>query len=366
LDFILFISTLRLSMNINLEQYAWDSFFADAKKASENGHLEHGRVLSVHKSKYEVVKSDGIFSCDIVGKLQFQKNPIHKPAVGDWVLIDRELDTFVILEVLARKSILKRQKKHDHFPKPIAANVDTAFVVQAIGSDFNIKRLNRILVHIHDAGIRPVVIINKIDLAKNGLDIVKAELKNLDQDIPVFFTSHKTGEGVSELEKMLVPRETIIFIGSSGVGKSSLINHLFGEEILETQKITKLTGKGKHTTTVRRLIKLKNGALLIDTPGTREFGMHGDDYDALEQQFYEIEKIASLCRFKNCSHKNEEGCAIREALENGSLDKDHYERYLVLEQELSQTAKQMRQGGKQSSKRRMKKYPTRSIRRGKQ
>lgn len=354
---------LGYDMNIDLEQYGWEDFFADAKKSSTNKNLEHGRIISVHKSRYEVVTKDGIFSCEILGNVQFQKNPLLLPSVGDWVLFDRYKDTRIIKEILPRKSILKRQKKHDKFPKPIAANINQAIIVQAVGPDFNIKRIDRILVHVYEANIEPLLIINKIDLAIDNLEEIKQELKNLNHNINVLFTSYKTGKGIDELKKILKPKETIVFIGSSGVGKSSIINSMLGENLQETAEITKSTGKGKHTTTARRLFKLNNGVLVVDTPGTREFGMHDDDQSAIKKSFEIIETLSKKCHFSNCSHSGEPDCAIEKALEEEVLDKKIYNRYLRLKHESSQTAKEMRQGLKTSRKKIN--QPLRSIRRGK-
>ena len=351
-------------MEINLEDYGWDDFFADAKKSSSNNSLEHGRIVSVHKSRYEVITRHGTFSCEILGNLQFQKNPLMLPAVGDWVLFDYYRDTRIVHEVLARKSLIQRQKKHDHFPKPIAANIDRAIIIQAIGSDFNIKRLERILVHVYEAQVIPLVVINKIDLAVDGLDTVKKELANLNDDITVLFTSYTAGIGIDSLQKTLVPGETVIFIGSSGVGKSSIINSMLGQDIQETNSIMTTTGKGRHTTTARRLIRLDNGVLVIDTPGTREFGMHHDDNTSIKQSFDSLELIALECKFSNCSHVNEPGCSIQKALAVGDIDREHYERYKVLQHELTQSAKQMRQAGKTSSRPKTL-QPLRSVRKGK-
>ncbi len=353
-------------MSIDLKQYAWDAFFAKAKNASKNSDLEHGRVISVHKSKYEVVTQDGVFSCDILGKIQYQKNPLSKPAVGDWVLMKKEKNTFVIYEILPRKTVLKRQKKHDRFPKPIAANVDTAVIVQAVGNDFSIKRLERILVHIYEAQMRPVVVINKIDVARHSeIEKIKKDLRELNQDIPVFFTSSRSGEGMSELLSFFKKGETIIFLGSSGVGKSSLINFFIGSNELKIQEVMSSTGKGRHTTTRRTLIRLDSGVLIIDTPGTREFGMYLDDELSLKESFAEIDTLAQQCQFSNCSHYNEPGCVVREALDSGQVKKEVYERYLLLQRESQKSAKQMRQGEKQSSKRRTQHTIARSFRRGK-
>lgn len=351
--------------NIDLIKYGWDDFFADSKKLSENKNLEHGRVVSVHKSRYEVVVNDGVFSCEILGNIQFKKDPLEQPAVGDWVLLKNENNTWIIYELLPRKSLIKRQKKHDNFPKPIAANIDKAIIMQAVGPDFNIKRLERILVYVYEAKVIPLIIINKIDLVDDKiLEKVKKELKNLNSDVKIIFTSYKTGEGIKELEEELVSGETVIFIGSSGVGKSSIINYILGKDLQETQVIMKTTGKGKHTTTARRLIKMNNGVLVIDTPGTREFGMHSDDKTAIKQNFEYIEKVAFDCKFSNCSHGNEPNCSIRNALESGDIDGEDYKRYLDLQKESQQTAKQMRQSEKQSSKQHSD-QPLRSVRAGK-
>lgn len=351
---------------VNLSEYGWNDFFARSKNNSENKHLVHGRVVSVHKSRYEVALENGIFSCEVLGNIQFQKDPLSLPAVGDFVLCDFIHDTYVIHEVLKRKNIIKRQKKHDSFPKAIAANIDQAIIVQAIGEDFNIKRLERILVHVYEADVKPIVIINKIDLGKESdLLQVKLELQNINKDIKILFTSFVTGEGINDLENELKSGETVMFIGSSGVGKSSIINYMAGRELQVTQEITESTGKGKHTTTARRLIKMDTGILVVDTPGTREFGMNEDDNEAIKQSFEHIESIALLCKFSNCGHTNEPKCAVRDAIEKGEIDSENYERYVHLQSENKKSAKQMRQDGKKSSQKRVADEPLRSSRRGK-
>lgn len=352
-------------MEINLPDYGWEAFFADAKSTSKNKHLEHGRVVSVHKSRYEVVTAEGVFSCEILGNVQFQKYSLDIPAVGDWVLLDRYRDTRIIVEILSRKNLIKRQKKHDRFPKAIAANIDTAIIVQAVGEDFSIKRLERILVHVHEAGVTPLVVINKIDLVSDEeKKRIKKTLSELHDDIKIIFTSFVTGAGIPELEQQIKEKETVIFIGSSGVGKSSIINYMLGYELQETQETSEATGKGKHTTTARRLIKMNSGVLVVDTPGTREFGMNEDGDESLKESFLKIEELAQQCRFSNCSHGNEPSCFVQEAIAKNILEQQVLDRYLDLQKENSQTAKQMRQSGKQSSRNRIGE-PLRSVRAGK-
>lgn len=350
-------------MSIDLKKYGWDEFFADAKNSSNESHLEHGRVISVHKLHYDVFLEQGIVTCDILGVIQFQKDPLVQPAVGDWVLVGWHADTPVIHEVLARKTLLKRQKKHDTFPKPIAANVDHAVIIQSAQNDYNINRIERILVHIHDAQMQPSIIINKTDLVSTAqLDEIKTELASF--DVPVFYTSTQMPESIGVFTRTLLPGSTVVFIGSSGVGKSSLLNIIHGTHLQKTQGIMEKTGKGKHTTTARTLFKTDQGFLIIDTPGTREFGMNNDDTEAIEENFDMISELSTQCKFNNCSHMNEPKCAIKEALENGNLDNEKYQRYISLVTENNQSAKQMRQSESKSSKPNVA-QPVRSVRRGK-
>jgi|AntAceMinimDraft_13_1070369.scaffolds.fasta_scaffold10155_3 ribosome biogenesis GTPase len=351
-------------MHTDLNNYGWDKFFDKSKELSTQPTLEHGRVISVHKLHYDVILKNGLVTCDILGTIQFQKNPLDIPAVGDWVLVGWHADTPVIHELLTRKTLLKRQKKHDTFPKPIAANVDIAVVIQSARGDFNISRLERILVHIQGADLYPIIIINKIDLVSDE-DLSSIKNKVSDLNVHVFYTSTKKPESLDEFVHFLGKGKTVVFIGSSGVGKSSLLNIIHGKEIQKTQAIMEKTGKGKHTTTARTLFKTKQGFLIIDTPGTREFGMNAEDNSAIEESFEDITELINKCRFSDCNHGNEPGCLIKEALRTEKLDSKKFSRYLELIQENNQSAKQMRQSEKKSSKMQSTPQPIRSTRRGK-
>ncbi len=330
-------------MKISLKDYGWDSFFAEAKKKSKYHDKEHGRVVAVHKSRYEVVTQSGIFSCEILGNIQFQKKDTMLPAVGDWVLLDSYRKTFVIVDILKRKNYLTRQKKHDSVPKGFAANVDIAFIIQSLeGDDFNIKRLERILVHLEKADIRPFLIFNKIDvLDEKALAETKERLARELPHLSSFFISVKEEIGLERLVSYFATGETIIFIGSSGVGKSSLLNRLSQKEQAKTQSVSDVTGKGKHTTSARRLFRLNSGALVIDTPGTREFGMHDEDF-AFQDAFKYISELSTQCFFSNCSHGQEKECAVQSAIKAGELSPLALERYLHLQHEQTQSPKEMK------------------------
>ncbi len=346
---------------VNLEDYGWDSFFEAAQKEfDQDTKSEVGRVISVHKSRYEVVTSDGVFSCEILGKIQFANKEAVSPAVGDFVLLNRYRDTYTIRAVLTRKNYLTRQKKHDRFPKAFAANIDYAFVIQSVEEeDFNIKRLERILVHFKGENIKTAIVLNKIDRAdEEGLHKLQSSLQHTFPHILIFLISVLKKKGIDELKSELVPSKTFIFIGSSGVGKSSLLNLLSGGEQAKTQEVSETTRKGKHTTSARRLYKLESGALIIDTPGTREFGMHSDDL-AFEEAFFLISQYAKECFFSNCSHGREKGCAVHLAIEQGLISKEALDRYQELQHEKKQTPKEMR-----SSKNRYRGV-SRSLRSGK-
>ena len=288
------------------------------------------RVIGVHHSDYELASRFGIISAKLPGRWRREKNPIHFPAVGDWVLFEKKSDRFLIQEILSRRNILKRKKRHWVYPKPIAANLDGVILVQAFGQDINFRRLQRVFTLLLAQNLPVYFIFNKQDLvSEKEINEIQSQMDALgiDTNKYVFFTSTKTGKGIDKFADILLPKKTYTLIGSSGVGKSSLVNSLFKKEIFNTRETMK-TGKGKHTTTSRKLILLPNEALLIDTPGTRDFSIEEYIEEMGDEAFPLIHKYAQQCKFRDCMHRSEPGCAVREAVEREEIERAVYDDYL--------------------------------------
>ena len=209
----------------------------------------------------------------------------------------------------------------------MASNVDTAVIVQSLAQDFSLARIQRVLVQLQESKIKPLVILNKLDIAEN-IEEVHREVKKLDTSVPVIYSSYETGEGLPEIATALTPGKTVIFIGSSGVGKSSIINTMLDEERQQkTGEVSDYSGKGKHTTTARKLFVLDNGVIVIDTPGTREFGLTVDDNEVIKDNFTQIEEYAQLCKFNDCKHFKEPQCAVHQAIDEGIIDQSTLDTY---------------------------------------
>lgn len=304
--------------------------------SGDAGVFQTGRILAEHRDRYWVLLNETELEAEITGNLRYTAaSRIDLPVVGDWVtLMVHDAEFAIIHAVLPRRGLLKRQSpgKPGEF-QPIAANVDLAFLVQAADRDFNLNRLERYLTLTYSAGARPVVVITKTDLAgEEALQEIRAAVFHRIPDVPLVLISNQTGEGFGELNRHLIPGKTVCLLGSSGVGKSSLVNRLTGEPTMETSGISQITGKGRHTTTRRELIRLAGGAFLIDNPGMREVGI-GDAGDGLELVFSLIERLAAGCRFADCSHQHETGCAVRAAVASGELDEKSYGNFLKMEKE---------------------------------
>ncbi|MFA6618944.1 MAG: ribosome small subunit-dependent GTPase A [Candidatus Neomarinimicrobiota bacterium] len=281
-----------------------------------------GRVIEEHRERYFVMTENGVFEAGVTGKIMYSfESKDSYPAVGDWVLLSPlDEDQGIIHQILARKTLLRRRAKNKKDGEQvIAANIDTAFIVMAGNEDFSINRLERYLTIVYNGGIEPVIILNKTDLfSEEEIKSLIQEIKDRHPDVKLVWTSALTKEGIEHIVEHLLPGKTYGFIGSSGVGKSSLINRLTGGERQKVAHISNSSDKGRHTTTYRELIELENGALLIDTPGMREIGISANEL-GLEETFSDIFDLALDCRFSDCTHRKEPGCAVIAAVERGEL-----------------------------------------------
>lgn len=300
------------------------------------------RVISEYKGAYKVKNDNGEFFAKVTGKRMFVASSREDfPAVGDWVTIEQLPENqAVIKEILPRKTIIKRSSISGDGAQIIATNIDVAFVVESVDRDFNLNRFERYSAIAKDGGVKPVIILNKIDLiSKEELDIKLGQIKNRFNDVDFIPTSIVTDEGLNKLKMYMENGKTYCFLGSSGVGKSSLINKLLGENIIKTENISTSTGKGKHTTTNREMYFLpaspaggENGPVVVDNPGMREIGMT-DAIAGIDNLFDEISKIAEGCKFSDCSHTHEAGCEVLSALKSGKINMERYLNYLSLKKE---------------------------------
>src|SRR6056297_3652690 len=304
----------------------------------ENNDIEYlGRIVTEGDKIYKIATIAGILNGEVSGK--FEYNAIGRedfPAVGDWVVLDRnEKNTgnAVIKRVLPRNTKVSRKvagRKSDE--QIIASNIDYIFICMALSSDFNKRRLERYLTIVWDSGAVPVVMLTKSDLC-NNVDQKVLEAEEVAIGVDIFVTSSITGEGIDNLDKYFIEGTTCAFIGSSGVGKSSLINSIRGDDFMKVKEIRK-DDKGRHTTTHRELVQIPGGGIIIDTPGMREIQIM-DVNDSLDKTFSDVEELTKMCRFTDCQHDTEPGCAVKKALESGKLEESRWENYLKMKKRSS-------------------------------
>ena len=304
----------------NLTIYGWNEKLNQLKQESIYSTLAHGRVSIVHRTCYEVISGNGLFQCELTGNMMYGKSDAELPCTGDWVIFQPfDEHKGIIVDRLPRERTLYRKKSGTVADKQaIASYVDKAFIVQSLDDNFNVRRVERFMVQIMEENISSVLVLNKADLDFDRQS-VEEQIKHISSQIPVFFTSIHQPETIVRLRKYISEGETVVFVGSSGVGKRSLVNALS-------------TGKGRHTSTRREMVLMNGSGVLIDTPGVREFGLVIDNPDSLAEVL-EISDYAESCRFKDCKHINEPGCAVLEAVNSGALDYKVYASYLKLRRE---------------------------------
>ena len=318
-----------------------------AQLASRDPDLFVGRVIARYNNVYRVATDNGEIHAEVSGKLRHTvKEAAQLPAVGDFVMLDKTSDAggrAVIHRVLERQSAFVRKAAGNTTDgQVVAAGIDTVFVCMALDRDFNVARLERYLAIAWNSDAVPVVVLTKADLAGDApARLAEAEAAAIGADVLV--TSGLLEDGADVLRPYLIPGKTATFIGSSGVGKSTLINRLCGKNRLETGDV-RSDGKGRHTTTRRELIHLPGGGMLIDTPGMRELGIESAD---LGRSFSDIAALATQCRFADCAHESEPGCAVRAAIAEGVLTEDRLKSYQKLKREVSYQALNTRQREKE-------------------
>jgi len=318
------------------ESLGFDGWFRERDESSPMPEAQACRVISVHKNSYFVSNGEVTVYAEATGNLLHRADsPFDLPVVGDWVQAQMlDDDTFsVIHSVFPRKTHLARKvagKSADF--QLIAANVDTALIVQGLDADLNLRRLERYLSMVADGGVAPVVLLSKSDLLSD--DMVEERVRQagaVAPDVDVIPFSNETGQGIDEVSSVFLPGRTYCLIGSSGVGKTTLLNRLLGERRYRTEEVRAGDGKGRHATTARQLTVLASGALMIDTPGMRELGMIAVGA-GLEDAFAEIDAAAN-CRFSDCGHVSEDGCGVLAALADGKISRERYDAYMKLKRE---------------------------------
>lgn len=318
-----------------LAMLGWAEWFENrVEQAPEEGNI--ARVAAVDRDMLLVINQDGIFRAKLAGRYHYEHHLTQeRPCVGDWVHVEKQpTDDFGIIHALVeRKTVLRRKSAGESIEHQlIAANLDYVLIVQSCHLDFNVNRLERYLVMVSDGGIEPYILLTKTDLiTPEILAYQLAEIEAAGITAPVMTLSNVTQEGIDTLTKLLQPTKTYCFVGSSGIGKSTIINSLLGRSRLLTGDVSG-SGEGRHTTVRRELIILESGALVIDNPGMREFAILGAE-SGIDNSFSDIILSTSSCRYRNCSHTNEPGCAVFEALRCGYLNQDRYNNYRKLKEE---------------------------------
>lgn len=337
---------------MSLENIGYNRQLAEAFEDLDLKDAHPGRVVWQSTYSYRVQCENREIAAEPTGKVK----SAGLPAVGDWVAVRPpaagEMGT--ILAILPRKSAFSRNVGRAVSEQVVAANIDEVFIITDLDQDFNLRRLERYITLVYNSGAGPVVVLNKTDLAAD-VEAVIARTETVSPGIPVYAVSAEEDHGIEQLEQHLGHGKTVAFLGSSGVGKSTIINRLLGENRMEVGEVREADGKGRHTTTHRELVMLPGGGAVIDTPGMREIQVWGDE-DGLVDAFPEIDGLTAACRFRNCRHDSEGGCAVREALDSGRLDSARLDSYMKLRSEFENLSRRRSQQARMEEKREGKRF----------
>jgi len=322
---------------MELTDLGFNRKFQNFVKKNDPSPFQLARVIIVNRDNYILRNQAGEVQAELSGKLLFEAESTQNfPAVGDWVTVDyfNEESFAVIHEILPRQSLLKRKvagKTVDY--QLIAANIDTAFIMQAVDADYNINRLHRYLVMVNEGTIKPVILLSKTDLiSEKELKHILSEIENAIGSIETIPFSSVSMKGVDTIQRNLKSGKTYCLLGSSGVGKTTLLNRIIGEDTFDVNTVREKDGKGRHTTNRRQLIVVQDGGMIIDTPGMRELGNIGVE-TGIHETFEDIESFAENCRYTNCTHLNEPGCAVLHAIDKNELEDSRYQSYVKLRKE---------------------------------
>lgn len=316
---------------MKLKEYGYTDYFENA--AAQHAHLNPARIICVRREQYELITQEGEIPARLRGALRRELAQSGDfPVVGDFVLIHPEFGQEATIErILPRRTQFSRSNYMKHREEAIAANFDDVCIVTSLNHDFNLRRCERYLAAAWQSGARPCVLLTKADLTQDAAPQIQA-VQAIAPGVPVFALSAKSSEGMREVREYLTAGRTVVFIGSSGVGKSSLVNALAGEELMAVSAIREDDSKGRHTTTHRELIFLPGGLMVIDTPGLRELGLW-DAQQGLDEAFADVRQWMQACRFSDCRHNGEPGCAVQAAIDTGELSQERWDSYRRLQRE---------------------------------
>lgn len=325
------LHTLTQASREKLRAVGFSSYFEKQYTSLDNASLIPARIAIEHKDRYVIYTADGEYSAELSGKLRFSSE--DRPSVGDWVAVQLDRDLAIVHHIFNRKTKFSRIAPGTTSDEQIiAANIDTVFIVVGLDQNFNLRRTERFLVLTRESGADPVIVLNKADLAEQPEEMIE-QIASIAGNSPVISVSALTGQNIERLKAYISDGQTIALLGSSGVGKSSIINAMLGSELLAVSHVSESNTKGRHTTTHRELIQLPEGGLIMDTPGMRELQLYSGE-ESLDESFADITEIATNCHFRDCTHGTEPGCAIQEALLNGELDYGRWKSYRKLQREI--------------------------------